>query len=870
MTAKPTEDAAPARALTAEARAPAAPDRAETSLPEHLIGLPGGNWALWRSVALRGSGFPVADVLKLSAPACAAAADELLRAEEEVRRTRSEAITALRADAERAADAESAARLDKIVRRLQKGKPSPAVLPDTPARASLEGYNAARSALERARADYRAEYGSATASLAGPLREIAGSKRFREALIWQNHDAYRTAVRRMLQAPSGGPSRDSRQRQHEELIANYLQRYCVKNDTIGFFGPVGWARLTDEGEALRVRAGDGLLAERNVRFEAWCIDALVDKYFDRDAVIPWIRPRLAPYLYLEGTSLLLPQGPPAAVTPEQAAVLSRCDGVRTAKEIAAEVIAVPGIQIETAEEVYLFLSALREQKIVLLDLAVPCPFRLNVEESLKEFCARVEEERLRRPFLDALGEMEAAREAVRAAAGDPDRLDDALGRLEATFKRLTGADAKRADGRMYAARTLVYEDCRRDIDVELGPDFLESLGRPLSLLLTTARWFTHETALLYRKTFDEVYEELAARTGSPVVAATSVWQRVRGIVLEESQSLALEVLPTLQERWAAILDLKPGQRRADYTSEELRERVGAAFGAPRAGWKGARYNSPDVMIAAESAEAVRRGDYRLVLGEMHTAGITVSNWIFVAQHPSPGELFDARARDLPDPVVHPVIPKDQTGVTARTTLALVSPHDLFLEFNLGPSDVPRARSLSIGELTVERGPDGLQVRTRDGRRQFDVVEFIGGALTGLVMNAMKLIKPDAHTPRVTIDRLVVHRETWVLSAAEMSFAAEKDEAERFVAARRWALHHGMPRFVFVKAKNEVKPLFIDFDSPTYVNIFAKLVRRAAALDDSPTMTISEMLPTADQTWLPDSRGAHYTSELRLVALDLQQ
>jgi hypothetical protein len=55
--------------------------RPAQATPQHLLELPGGEWALWRWVALRGAGFPADGVLKLSAPDAAVAADLLLSIE---------------------------------------------------------------------------------------------------------------------------------------------------------------------------------------------------------------------------------------------------------------------------------------------------------------------------------------------------------------------------------------------------------------------------------------------------------------------------------------------------------------------------------------------------------------------------------------------------------------------------------------------------------------------------------------------------------------------------------------------------------------------------------------------------------------------
>jgi hypothetical protein len=73
--------------------------------------------------------------------------------------------------------------------------------------------------------------------------------------------------------------------------------------------------------------------------------------------------------------------------------------------------------------------------------------------------------------------------------------------------------------------------------------------------------------------------------------------------------------------------------------------------------------------------------------------------------------------------------------------------------------------------------------------------------------------------------------------------------------------------VFVVSPAEPRPFYVDFDSPVYVNILAKAVRRLARQDPGGRLTVTEMLPTPDQTWLTDDAGNAYTAELRFVAVD---
>src|SRR5229473_770859 len=104
------------------------------------------------------------------------------------------------------------------------------------------------------------------------LRAVARDPLFRTAVTWQNRAAMRNAVAKIA---GGSPAPGSRQRQREEVIASYWQRYCAKNDTIGFFGPLAWGRLADDGPAIQARCGP-LVREGSVHFEAWGVQALAE------------------------------------------------------------------------------------------------------------------------------------------------------------------------------------------------------------------------------------------------------------------------------------------------------------------------------------------------------------------------------------------------------------------------------------------------------------------------------------------------------------------------------------------------------------------------------------------------------------------
>jgi hypothetical protein len=292
------------------------------------------------------------------------------------------------------------------------------------------------------------------------------------------------------------------------------------------------------------------------------------------------------------------------------------------------------------------------------------------------------------------------------------------------------------------------------------------------------------------------------------------------------------------------------------------------FAAPRAGWQFARYQSPDVMIAAESPEAIRRGDYQLVIGELHVAMNTLSSVCRLAQHHAPEELTRAAELDLPEPRVVLVNPKNLPMVDLRTRQSLVTQKDYLLMSAHASFGAPQEQALTIGALVVEDSGSGVCARTRDRSRRFDLIEVFADLLTSLSFNQFQILQDKAHTPRINFDRTVIARETWSFRAVDAPFAFIKDAPERFVAARSWARSRGMPRFVFAKTPIERKPFYVDFDSPIYVELLAKVVRQThEQSDEGALIALSEMMPRHDQVWLPDAEGQRYTSEFRIVAVD---
>jgi len=225
-------------------------------------------------------------------------------------------------------------------------------------------------------------------------------------------------------------------------------------------------------------------------------------------------------------------------------------------------------------------------------------------------------------------------------------------------------------------------------------------------------------------------------------------------------------------------------------------------------------------------------------------------------------------RDFPGPRLLPTLPKElPLRWSTRSRPSLDRPQDHYVTLVDQTGDPHRPNSVPSADVRVEDREGRLTAVLPDGTVH-DVLDAYANTLTQRVMDRFTLRPEGEHTPRITIDRMTVARETWQLPVGEVDFADEKSEATRFVRARHWQRRHDLPRFVFVVSPAEPRPFYVDFDSPVYVTILAKAARRLARKDPDARLKVSEMLPTPEQAWLTDADGHRYTSELRFVAVDL--
>jgi hypothetical protein len=261
------------------------------------------------------------------------------------------------------------------------------------------------------------------------------------------------------------------------------------------------------------------------------------------------------------------------------------------------------------------------------DLTVPAG-----PQSERDLRTQLEQSRpgLRDRGLEALDRLERCRSAA-AHAADPGALDAALGDLDRVFEELTSRSATRRPGQTYAARTLLYLDCMRDLDLNVGPALRDELAVTLPPLLAGARWYCGQVYEAARQVIGEAAAGAGTRSLERVLEAVLP-------ALRHLPELAAAANGDLQRRWSVLL--------ADLDPATIGARAAAAFADQAPAWPISVYQSADVQIAAPSAAAVNAGDYLCVVGDFHPGANPLGQAVFATRHPDRDQFLGAIAADV--------------------------------------------------------------------------------------------------------------------------------------------------------------------------------------------------------------------------------
>jgi hypothetical protein len=703
------------------------------------------------------------------------------------------------------------------------------------------------AAWERADAALREELHQARVA----LRDMMNDERVQEAVFLSSAEFHKNISQHMARPLE---ERKSRSRQKEKTAIKYIQRFCAKNETISFYGPLVWGRVdrsSDAGVAYRPGA-EGLIASRRVSFEHWAIHRLTKIISADPDVAPQLAPRLSPACYVDGYTLFYPVARTTELDARKLAVIQRCDGTTPWAEVIAGLADHPAFA-EPGSSPLEVAQGLLDLRILARELLVPTVVANPERVLLARVAALGEPARARwEPRIRALGE--AAERFAGAALPERMHIFAELGRQ---YQELTGDAPSRREGEMYAARTLLYEDCERDVrDLVMG----ESVARRLETvapLLDIARWVTLELPRRYQGRFLDVFHRLSG--GLPTVDFVQFVRETQW--LAEDNRIERELREEIEAAWRDVIGPRwdDAAEQLAITSEDCQAvlaRLDLDGGADQQEILGADFLSPDFLLAAGPDE-VRAGQGWIVMGELHKAVFLAAQPVAQPFCPARDELLACVQRAVPGPVLSLVDAPQGYQRSDFNWPDLPGFHEILTEGATSRFSPERVHPVGALEVIEEGG--NLYVVTRSGELRTWLFSVLSGFLYRKLLAVDPIELSGQYAPRLVLDQqIVVRRRRWQVSTEELAACrAKPDSAAMLGAARRFQRRLGMPDRIFVKSPNEIKPIYIDFQSFFLVELLFKLAGEA------PTLSITEMLPGAEQLWLGDARGERYTSEIRM-------
>jgi hypothetical protein len=464
--------------------------------------------------------------------------------------------------------------------------------------------------------------------------------------------------------------------------------------------------------------------------------------------------------------------------------------------------------------------------------------------------------------VQSLAELPAAFAAATDAQLRQQLSDEARSRLQAL-----GAAPKIGDRSLYSAVNPIGEECARQGEFRIAEDLIDQVALDaapwVDLWRDSYAFIASRVAEGLREVFHEAGPHLDVMPLPAFLRACETAKLpLTGSGLVVLASLAFqEVKAAFRER------LQPHADEEEYQlSFDDCHVVRNNFEYPR--FDEYTYPSADLQLAAESPDAVARGDYRWVLAELHPP-VALLHHCMSWSCPDASALQRAFASSVfGKPNFHFGV--TAADFTAHTVVRLFDGLPDLSYFVAPQRGHPKWRTVrpADAEVFIDHQTGDVGLRTRAGQ------EYLGSFARAWVIPLgfhpfQFALTP--HTPRLRCGGVVVQRRTWTVGADEMPrgnyTGISRDlvvAIEQLRAAKNW------PRHIYIRPTEQslrrsgaegrdkdTKPVFIDLESYLFLEIFHRWLVKAGELE------VTEMLPRPEQLLWRESDGRR-TFEMRTL------
>lgn len=658
------------------------------------------------------------------------------------------------------------------------------------------------------------------------LRDIVVTSRFQEALWLSNPGVYETGWQ-YYQRHWDINMRPSKMKHLERRFYTYLQRFCAKNDTTSFFGPLNYGTCGEREQAAYHQTPE-MIRARRVFLAYWAVEALAQCIANDSAAHPYLIPRRHPARGWKATDQEKVEN----------AIYACSDGEQRIIDIATH-LKLP------LEDIVRTAGALAEQGWLLLAPVLP-PATLLPLDLLTATVQAWPDIPPRQCWLSILKQF--AELCARFTTANFEERRSILASAEEFFTTVVGSPTRRGQGKMFQDRSLLYEECLGNIDAfHLSRKHSQTLKQALAPIASLCASFSEAWWYDLRARADALFESLRPG-GQPLRFTTFIrhW-RARFPTLPPTpkadalQRLLCELVKPYHNEHMCQLDLSELARLCTESEHHY-------------------ICSPDILLAAASEQELFAGHFTVILGEIHH-GVQPAGWILLfaedqqawqkaitgclprpTEHSTPANLILGRHMktappEFPGPGVQASAPSER--------LHQLNLSDLFVKREGGQLYLGRAHE--PGGLLFYPPSYGVP----------DVLYAPFAVFSYPLMRAIQ-VRLEEHTPRIEIGGAVYQRERWDLATTMLpECSKQRASFDLLLAFARFRRRFDMPERVFVRTPAEPKPVYIDFQ-----DVFAlEMLTHLASQSD--TITFVEMYPGPRDLWLRDDHG-RYCSEFRLL------
>jgi hypothetical protein len=645
------------------------------------------------------------------------------------------------------------------------------------------------------------------------------------------------------------PRRNTRAAERERHLLLYLQRICTKNDSFSEFGPTGWGRATTEiaGATFDPKKG---IAARETFLERWTAHTAAAAVNSDAESFAELSPRLSPHgLTQNGFFVSATTGAVVELTPQEADIAGRCDGATpvhalhvdvelirglVAKGVLVCALEVPAVDPHAFETLRQDLTnwrpgAARDKWLAIIDPIAELP---------RTFARQVDRER-RQQLLDT------AREQLESLGG-----------------------ARKAGGRfLYAAANPIGEECVRETGFQINEATIQEVATEAAPWIDLWRDSYAFVASRVAEGLRGILERLPTQNGAlPLPAFLHACESAR-LPLTGPGLVALAHIAFQEVKAAFGATIKSHANDAEYelTTQDCHV-VRRTFEYPK--FDEYTYPSADLQLAAKTMGAVSERDYQWILAELHPPAALLHHGAYWSCPDFPALTRALQSTTFGRPNFH--FGFFAVDFTAHTTVRLLDALPELTNFVAPQRVKPNHKAIAPAdtEVFVDSSTGDVVLRRR-GTQEY-LGSFARAWLIPLGFHPFYFSQAP-HTPRLRCGNVIVQRRSWTITLDELGpgdyTAISRDlvlAIEQLRAAKE------LPRYVYVRPTEQAlrrsgaegrdkdtKPVFIDFESYLFMEIFHRWLVKAGELD------VTEMLPDPDHLCWMEADGRR-TFELRTL------